>query len=85
VAESSFGDNNGRAPDRIRRGDCDSLFRVPAFLNQSTTPESTVTGQARPMERKMAKADQLARLIAFLLLSYFALTAGGAFAFTFVW
>jgi hypothetical protein len=33
----------------------------------------------------MAKADQLARLMVFLLLSYFALTAAGAFAFTFVW
>jgi hypothetical protein len=85
VAERSFGDNDGRAPDRIRRGDCDSLFRVPAFLNQSTAPQSTVTGQARPMEKKMAKADQLARLMVFLLLSYFVLTVAGTFAFTFVW
>ena len=30
----------------------------------------------------MAKADQLARLMVFLLLSYFALTAAGVFAFT---
>jgi hypothetical protein len=37
------------------------------------------------MEEKMAEANQLARLIAFLLLAYFALTAAEAFAFTFVW
>jgi hypothetical protein len=42
--------NDGRASDRIRRGDCDSLFRVTVFLNQSTAPQRTVTGQARPME-----------------------------------
>ena len=52
------------------------LFRSPANLNQSTT---------RPMEKKMARADQLARLMAFLLLGYFALTAAGALAFTFIW
>jgi hypothetical protein len=33
----------------------------------------------------MAKADQLARLMPFVLLSYFALTVAGSFAFTFVW
>jgi hypothetical protein len=33
----------------------------------------------------MEKADQLAKLMAFLLLGYFALTAAGVFAFTFVW
>jgi hypothetical protein len=33
----------------------------------------------------MAKADQLARLMVFLLLSYFVLTVAGTFAFTFVW
>ncbi len=33
----------------------------------------------------MAKADQVARLIAFLLLGYFALTAAATFAFTFGW
>jgi hypothetical protein len=37
------------------------------------------------MEGEMATANQLARLIAFLLLAYFALTAAKAFAFTFVW
>jgi hypothetical protein len=37
------------------------------------------------MEGKMAQADQLARLIVLLLLTYFALTAAGAFVFTFVW
>jgi hypothetical protein len=37
------------------------------------------------MERRMAKADQLVRLLPFLLLGYFALTAAEAFAFTFVW
>jgi len=43
------------------------------------------TGQFGQMERKMSKADQLARLLAFLLLTYFAFTAAGVFAFTFVW
>ena len=52
------------------------LFWSPANLNQSTT---------RPTEEKMARADQLARLMAFLLLGYFALTAAGTFAFTFIW
>jgi hypothetical protein len=33
----------------------------------------------------MAKADPLAKLVAFLLLGYFALTAAEAFAFTFAW
>jgi hypothetical protein len=33
----------------------------------------------------MARADQLARLMVFLLLGYFALTAAGTFAFTFIW
>lgn len=33
----------------------------------------------------MARADQLARLMIFLLLGYFALTAAEALAFTFVW
>jgi len=33
----------------------------------------------------MAKADRLARLIAFLLFGYFALAAATTFAFTFVW
>jgi hypothetical protein len=33
----------------------------------------------------MAQADQLARLLVFLLLGYFALTAAATFAFTFVW
>ena len=33
----------------------------------------------------MAKADQLAKLMLFLLLGYFALTVAGTFAFTFVW
>jgi hypothetical protein len=33
----------------------------------------------------MAKADQLARLMAFLLIGYIALTLAGTFAFTFVW
>jgi hypothetical protein len=37
------------------------------------------------MEWNMAKADQLARLMPFLLLGYFALTVAAAFAFTFVW
>ena len=47
------------------------LFWSPANLNQSTT---------RPMEEKMVRADQLARLMAFLLLA-----AAGTFAFTFIW
>ncbi len=33
----------------------------------------------------MRKADQLATLLGFLLLAYLALTAAGAFAFTFFW
>jgi hypothetical protein len=33
----------------------------------------------------MAKADHLARLTAFLLFGYFALTAATAVAFTFAW
>jgi hypothetical protein len=33
----------------------------------------------------MAKSDWLASLIAFLVLGYLALTAAGAFGFTFVW
>jgi hypothetical protein len=33
----------------------------------------------------MAKADQLANLIALSLLAYFMLTAAGTFAFTFIW
>jgi hypothetical protein len=37
------------------------------------------------MEGKMREANQLAKLIAFLLLVYFALTVVGVFAFTFVW
>ena len=32
----AFGDDDGRAPNRICRGDCNRLFRVPADLNQST-------------------------------------------------
>src|SRR5260370_30019310 len=39
VAERSFGDNDGSTPSRIRRGDCNRLFRVPAILDQSTTPQ----------------------------------------------
>ena len=39
-----------RVTIRIRRGDCDSLFRVTVFLNQWAAPQRTVTGQARPME-----------------------------------
>jgi hypothetical protein len=39
----------------------------------------------RQMEPKMRKTDQLATLIGFLLLAYFALTAAGVFAFTFIW
>jgi hypothetical protein len=34
---------------------------------------------------KMAEANQLARLVVFALLGYFALTAAGTFVFTFVW
>jgi hypothetical protein len=37
LAERPFGDDDGIAFDRIRRGDCDRLFHVPANLNQSTT------------------------------------------------
>jgi hypothetical protein len=33
----------------------------------------------------MAKVDHLAMLLNFLLLAYLALTAAGAFAFTFIW
>jgi hypothetical protein len=33
----------------------------------------------------MTRADQLAKLMAFLLLGYFALTAAGVIAFTFIW
>jgi hypothetical protein len=39
----------------------------------------------RSMEWKMAKADQVTRLMAFLLFGYIALTLAGTFAFTFVW
>jgi hypothetical protein len=85
LAERPFGDDNDRAPDRIRRGDRDSLFRIPVFLNQSTTPQNEAVGQTRHMEWNMAKADQLAKLMLFLLLGYFALTVAAAFAFTFVW
>jgi hypothetical protein len=38
----------------------------------------------RLFERKMTKADQLTTLLSFLLLAYLALTAAGAFAFTFM-
>jgi hypothetical protein len=33
----------------------------------------------------MAKADQIATLLGFLLLAYLTLTAAGALAFTFIW
>jgi hypothetical protein len=33
----------------------------------------------------MAKVDQLSRVMAFLLIGYFAFTAAGALAFAFVW
>ena len=33
----------------------------------------------------MEKVDQMARLMAFLLFGYIALTLAGTFAFTFVW
>jgi hypothetical protein len=33
----------------------------------------------------MARAEQLARLFAYLLLGHIALAAAGTFAFTFVW
>jgi hypothetical protein len=47
-AERSFGDNDGRTPDRIRRGDCNRPFRVPANLNQSTTKANGVkNGKSR--------------------------------------
>jgi hypothetical protein len=39
----------------------------------------------RPTERKMRRVDHMAKLIAFLLLGYFALTAVETFAFTFIW
>jgi hypothetical protein len=52
---------------------CNRLFRVSANLNQST---------AKPMEWKTGKADQLARLMPFLLLGYFALSLASAFTFT---
>jgi hypothetical protein len=49
-------------------------------------------GQSQSIDREpgqwseeMAKADQLARLMPFLLLGYFALTVAGTFAFTFDW
>jgi hypothetical protein len=35
--------------------------------------------------RKNDQTDQLMTLLSFLLLSYFALTGAGAFAFTFIW
>src|SRR5262249_5737219 len=37
VGERSLGDNDDRAPSRIRRSDCNRLFRISANLNQSTT------------------------------------------------
>jgi hypothetical protein len=37
LAERPFGDDDGVAPNRIRRGGCNRLFRVLANLNQSTT------------------------------------------------
>jgi hypothetical protein len=42
-------------------------------------------GQSGKWREKMRKADELARLIVFLLLAYFVFTAAGVFAFTFVW
>jgi hypothetical protein len=65
---------------------CDVWHRVPierrAIKKIGNDP---LIGQRGPMESKMAKADQLATLMAFLLVGYFALTVAGAFAFTFVW
>jgi hypothetical protein len=49
-----------------RVGDCNCLLRVPANLNRLTIN--------RAKGVKMAKTDQLARVIAFLLLGYFALS-----------
>jgi hypothetical protein len=37
------------------------------------------------MEWKMRRVDHMAKLIAFVLLGYFALTAVEIFAFTFIW
>jgi hypothetical protein len=37
------------------------------------------------VELKMAKTNELARLMGFLLLGYSAFTVAGAFALTFVW
>jgi hypothetical protein len=37
------------------------------------------------VERKMAKTNELARLMSFLLLGYSAFTFAGAFALTFFW
>jgi len=52
-----------------------NLFRLRPILNQSASGG---------WSKKMAKADQLARVMAFLLLGYVVTTAA-AFAFTFVW
>ena len=78
LAERPFGEDDGIAFDRIHRGDCNRLFHVPANLNQSTTNSAKEV-------KKMAKSDRPASLIVFLVLGYLALTAAGAFAFTFVW
>jgi hypothetical protein len=40
---------------------------------------------SRPISTNRPRTPQLARLIPFLLLGYFALTVAGTFAFTFVW
>jgi hypothetical protein len=77
AAEGPFGDDDDIAPNRIRRGYCNRLFRLATNLDQSTTKTKEV--------KKMAKSDWLASLIAFLVLGYLALAAAGAFAFTFVW
>jgi hypothetical protein len=56
-----------------------------AIVFFASRPISINGPRTRPIERRMAKADQPVRLLPFLLLGYIALTAAEAFAFTFVW
>jgi Flp pilus assembly protein protease CpaA len=55
-----------------------------AIVFLASRPISINRPRTWPMERKMAKAGQLPRLMAVLLLGYFALTVAETFAFTFV-
>jgi hypothetical protein len=53
VAKKSFGNDNDSASRRICRGDCNSLFRFSAFIDQSTTPQNIMFDKAHRIWRNV--------------------------------